>query len=267
MVLGDDDFATIVAAIRQGRVMFDNIQKFLRYLLASNMGEVATVFLGVVLADELGLTEATGRRVVVPLLATQILWINLVTDSAPALALGVDPEIDDVMARGPRPAGGPDPRPVDVAPRARWSGCCWRGDAATLDRFLPGGLVDGHDTLATARTAAFTTLVLGQLLFALSARSGQGSGAPRSWVANRWLLGALLLGAALQVAVVEAPPLQAAFGTTGLDAGQWVWCGVAALLVVAVADLEKVLTSRRARRSRGPGGAAHEEQISVIVSR
>src|SRR5690606_4153592 len=99
----DDNYATIVAAVRQGRVIFDNIKKFIRYLLSSNMGEVATVFLGVVLGSFIGLADpGNPGATVVPLLATQILWINLVTDSGPALAMGVDPEIDDVMSRKPR---------------------------------------------------------------------------------------------------------------------------------------------------------------------
>jgi P-type E1-E2 ATPase len=90
MILVDDNFATIVAAVREGRGIFANIRKFLRFLLSSNIGEVLTMFLGVLLAGVIGL-EATGEAVAVPLLATQILWINLLTDSAPALALGVDP--------------------------------------------------------------------------------------------------------------------------------------------------------------------------------
>src|SRR5574337_102596 len=103
MILADDNFATIVEAVREGRAIFDNIRKFLRYLLSSNMGEVLTVFLGVVLARVIGLGQAdAGGTVVLPLLATQILWINLITDSTPALAMGVDPETDDVMARPPR---------------------------------------------------------------------------------------------------------------------------------------------------------------------
>jgi magnesium-transporting ATPase (P-type) len=97
---------------RQGRVIFENIKKFLRYLLSSNMGEVLTVFGGVVLAGVIGLDAASPEFVVLPLLATQILWINLVTDSAPALAMGVDPETDDVMARTPR---RPDERVIDAA--------------------------------------------------------------------------------------------------------------------------------------------------------
>ena len=91
MVLADDNFATIVAAVEEGRAIFSNIRKFLRYLLSSNIGEVMTMFFGVLLAEVIGLTAAGGDGVVLPLLATQILWINLVTDGAPALALGVDP--------------------------------------------------------------------------------------------------------------------------------------------------------------------------------
>ena len=102
MVLADDNFATIVAAVEEGRAIFSNIRKFLRYLLSSNIGEVMTMFFGVLLADVIGLT-AEGGGVVLPLLATQILWINLVTDGAPALALGVDPADADVMSEPPRP--------------------------------------------------------------------------------------------------------------------------------------------------------------------
>ncbi len=104
MVLADDNFATIVAAVEEGRAIFANIRKFLRYLLSSNIGEVMTMFFGVVLADAIGLTVAGQGTVVLPLLATQILWINLVTDGAPALALGVDPADADVMTQPPRPS-------------------------------------------------------------------------------------------------------------------------------------------------------------------
>lgn len=102
MILADDNFSTIVAAVREGRGIFDNIRKFLRYLLSSNVGEVFTVFGGVMLAGFLGITQPGSQGVIVPLLATQLLWINLLTDAAPALAMGVDPSTDDVMARKPR---------------------------------------------------------------------------------------------------------------------------------------------------------------------
>lgn len=102
MILADDNFSTIVAAVREGRGIFDNIQKFLRYLLGSNVGEVLTVFLGVVLAGFLGIKQPGSLGVTVPLLATQLLWINLLTDAAPALAMGVDPQTENVMDRKPR---------------------------------------------------------------------------------------------------------------------------------------------------------------------
>ena len=106
MVLADDNFATIVAAVEVGRSIFANIRKFLRYLLSSNIGEVMTMFFGVLLADVIGLRRADDG-LVLPLLATQILWINLVTDGAPALALGVDPPDAGVMDQPPRPKGEP----------------------------------------------------------------------------------------------------------------------------------------------------------------
>ena len=102
MVLADDNFASIVAAVEEGRAIFANIRKFLRYLLSSNIGEVLTMFFGVLLAGQIGL-DVGGDAVVLPLLATQILWINLVTDGPPALALGVDPADEELMDQPPRP--------------------------------------------------------------------------------------------------------------------------------------------------------------------
>ncbi|WP_419707234.1 cation-translocating P-type ATPase [Promicromonospora sp. NFX87] len=248
MILGDDNFATIVAAVRQGRVIFDNIKKFLRYLLSSNMGEVCTVLLGVLFAGVVGLEGAAGgEAVVVPLLATQILWINLVTDSGPALAMGVDPETDDVMARPPR---GAHERIIDAR---MWTGVLSIGlvmGIATLlaiDIFLPGGLVEGTDSLAVARTAGFTTLVLAQLFNVLNSRSETTSAFHRMF-AGRWLWGAIGLGVLLQVAVVQVPFLQVAFGTASLDLAHW---GVAVAMASSVLwfdELRKLLW-----RARHPG--------------
>lgn len=220
MILGDDNFATIVAAVRQGRIIFDNIRKFLRYLLSSNMGEVFTVFFGVALAGPIGLTGSGADAVVVPLLATQILWINLVTDTGPALAMGVDPEVDDVMARPPRALGD---RIIDGR---MWSGILSIGlvmgvaSLLTIDIFLPGGTIAGTDSLDVARTAGFTTLVFAQLFNVFNSRS-ESTSAFRRLFANRWLWGAVALGVVLQVAVVELPPLQVAFGTASLTLSHW----------------------------------------------
>jgi Ca2+-transporting ATPase len=248
MILADDDFTTIVAAVRQGREIFDNIKKFLRYLLSSNVGEVLTVFLGVVFAGVLGLTDASGGGLVLPLLATQVLWINLVTDSFPALAMGVDPEVDDVMARKPR-------KLTDRAIDGRmWGGIFTIGlvmAVATLfsiDLFLPGGFVDGDDTLQVARTVGFSTLVFAQMFNALNARS-ETTSAFRKLFANGWLWAAIVVAVALQVAVVEVPFLQAAFGTASLDVTQWIAC-VALGSVVLWYDEVRKLALRAFSRSR-----------------
>ncbi len=248
MILGDDNFATIVAALRQGRVIFDNITKFLRYLLSSNMGEVATVFFGVVFAGALGLADASaGGVIVVPLLATQILWINLVTDSGPALAMGVDPETDDVMSRPPRRAG------ARILDRRMWTvilGIGFVMAAATLltiDIFLPGGLVEGTGDLDTARTAGFTTLVLAQLFNALNSRSDTTS-AFRHLFVNPWLWGSLALAAILQLLVVEVPALQVAFGTAPLSPSQWGVAVAMASTVLWAGELGKLVLRWRARR-------------------
>jgi len=247
MILGDDNFATIVAAVRQGRVIFDNIKKFLRYLLSSNMGEVLTVFLGVVFAGLIGLNEASNEVIVLPLLATQILWINLVTDSTPALAMGVDPEIDDVMARRPRKL---TERAIDAR--------MWRGIVSvglvmalvalfSIDLFLPGGLVEGSDTLEVARTAGFTTLVLAQLFNALNARS-ETTSAFHGLFANKWLWGSILLGVVLQVAVVEVPFLQVAFGTASMDLAHWGACVALASAVLWYDEVRKIVLRGLGRR-------------------
>jgi potassium/sodium efflux P-type ATPase len=253
MILADDNFATIVAAVREGRVIYDNIRKFLRYLLYSNMGEVLTVFLGVVLAGVIGLSSSADETIVLPLLATQILWINLVTDSAPALAMGVDPEIDDVMARAPRPRGA---RTVDGG---MWAGIVTTGVViaiaalATMDTFLAGGLIDLYeDDLDVARTAAFTTIVLANLLTAFNARSTTLS-AFNGIGTNRWLLAAVALGLVLQIAVVHVPFLQVAFGTAALDAAHWLITLAFASLVLWVEEIRKVFLRRRSRRRPGSG--------------
>ncbi|HSO91667.1 MAG TPA: cation-translocating P-type ATPase [Arthrobacter sp.] len=255
MILGDDNFATIVSAVRQGRVIFENIEKFLRYLLSSNMGEVFTVFLGVVFAGAIGLAGASPGEVAVPLLATQILWINLVTDSGPALAMGVDPEIDDVMARRPRQRGD------RIIGTRMWLGILSIGlvmgvaSLLTIDIFLPGGLVPGgSDSLDVARTAGFTTLVFAQLFNAFNSRSETTSAFRRLFV-NKWLWGSVLLATVLQVAVVELPFLQRAFGTASLDPAHWAVCVAMASIVLWFDELRKIVLRagerRREARTRG----------------
>ncbi|MFZ1118169.1 MAG: HAD-IC family P-type ATPase [Propionibacteriaceae bacterium] len=246
MILADDNFATIIEAVREGRGIFDNIKKFLRYLLSSNMGEVLTVFLGVVLAGVIGLT-GTGEAVVLPLLATQILWINLITDSGPALAMGVDPETEDVMARPPRKL---TERVIDTR---MWAGVLEIGAVMavvtllTIDMYLPGGLIEGTQQLERARTAAFTVLVFCQLFNCFNARSETTSAFHHLFV-NRWLRGAIALSVVLQIAVVHIGFLNTAFGTVPLSWDQWLVCIAMGSVVLWFSELRKLL-ARSLRRS------------------
>ena len=248
MILADDNFATIVEAVHEGRATLDNIRKFLRYLLSSNMGEVLTVFLGVVGAGVIGLksTETdAGGAVVLPLLATQLLWINLITDSAPALAMGVDPATDDLMARKPRHVND---RLID---RRMWLSVIQTGvvialvTLLTMDFYLPGGLItrsgDNSGDLTTARTAGFTVLVFSSLFTCFTARSDTTSAFANLFV-NPWLWGAISLSLLLQVAVVQVPFLNIAFGTAPLALNQWLVCAAMASLVLIYSEGQKLLT-------------------------
>jgi P-type Ca2+ transporter type 2C len=247
MVLADDNFASIVAAVEEGRAIFANIRKFLRYLLSSNIGEVMTMFVGVLLADVIGLTAEGGSGVVLPLLATHILWINLVTDGAPALALGVDPADAGVMHAPPRPRG------EGVITRRMWAGIVFvgvimaAGTLLVLDASLPGGLLEGSGTMRYAQTMAFTTLVFFSLFTVSNARSDERS-AFVGLFSNTWLWGAVLVSLVLQTAVVYLPFLQQAFSTVGLSVGDWLRCAAVASSVLWLRELSKVVTRATLRR-------------------
>jgi Ca2+-transporting ATPase len=246
MVLTDDNFASIVAAVEEGRSIFANIQKFLRYLLSSNIGEVLTIFFAVVLGGVIGLTDAGEEALVLPLLATQILWINLVTDGPPALALGLDPADPRVMSKPPRPQG------TGVITRRMWSGIALvglimaAGTLLALDISLPGGLIEGSGDLPHARTMAFTTLMLFQLFNVPNARSDARS-AFSELFHNPWLWGAILFSLLLQFLVVYAPFMQPAFGTVGLSPADWLLCAAIASSVLWLREVSKLVARARRR--------------------
>jgi Ca2+-transporting ATPase len=242
IVLADDNFASIVAAVDEGRAIFANIRSFLRYLLSSNIGEVLTMFFGVLLADQLGLPSEKGA-VVLPLLATQLLWINLVTDGPPALALGVDPAEEDLMRQPPRPNGEP------VITGEMWRGILFTGSVMAavtlfmLDASLPGGLVDGSGDLRYAQTMAFNTLTLAQVFNVFNARSDQRSAFARLF-SNHWVWAAIGLSLALQLVVLNVPAMQQAFGTVGLGASDWFRCLLAASTILWLRELAKIFLRR-----------------------
>ena len=249
LVLTDDNFATIVAAVEEGRAVFTNIRKFLRYLLSSNAGEVLTVFFSVALAGPLGIGgEGT---LILPLLATQILWINLLTDGAPALALGVDPADPDLMSQPPRPQN------EGVIHRRMLAGIGLVGvvmAAGTLlifDAAMPGGWIEGPGGIEYGRTMAFTTLVLFQVFNAFNARSDIHS-AFRGLFRNRWLWAAVLLSVSLHFLVIYVPFLRTAFSTVRLSAGDWMRSVVVASSVLWIMEGVKFLTRPREADRRRP---------------
>ncbi|MGZ3642746.1 MAG: cation-translocating P-type ATPase [Ktedonobacteraceae bacterium] len=240
MILTDDNFASIVAAVEEGRAIFANIQKFLRYLLSSNFGEVLTMFFGVILAGVIGLIGEAGTAIVVPLLSTQILWINLLTDSGPALALGVDPRDPRQMQKPPR-----NPKSPAIS-NAMWVSIIIVGvimaisTLLIMDWSLPAGLIPGSGTLHYAQTMTFTALVLAQLFNVFNARSDQTS-AFRSLFTNKWVWLAILLSLLLQVAVLYLPFLQSAFSTVPLSLTDWLLCTAVASFVLWGRELTKLV--------------------------
>jgi P-type Ca2+ transporter type 2C len=259
MVLTDDNFASIVAAVEEGRGIYDNIRKYLIYLLSSNAGELLTMFAGVMLASLIGLTTVDGR-LFLPLLAAQLLWINLITDGAPALALGIDPKEEDLMRRPPRPHG------TGVLAAEDW----WRlagigtvmmvGTIAVLDAYYPGGLFTLFASGAApnaadedlARTMAFTTLMLFQLVNVYNCRSPWRS-ALSSLFDNTWLAAAVALSLAMHVLVIYVPVLQAAFHTAPLSLADWLVASATAGTLLVATELAKLIV----RRKRAPAYAAH----------
>jgi len=238
VVLADDNFATIVAAVEEGRSIFSNIRKFLRFLLSSNIGEVMTMFFGVLLAKFIGL-KAGEDGLALPLLATQILWINLVTDGAPALALGLDAADAEVMDKPPRPRG------ENVITRRMWAGIVFvgavmaTGTLLVLDASLPGGLIEGAGTMRYAQTMTFTTLMLFQMFNLFNARSDDRS-AFVGLFRNHWLWMAVGASLALQMAVIYLPFMQRAFSTVSLSPADWALCCGAASSVLWLREISKL---------------------------
>tara|TARA_R110001599_G_C12255528_1_gene660035 strand:+ start:807 stop:3665 length:2859 start_codon:yes stop_codon:yes gene_type:complete len=252
IILADDNFATIVAAVEEGRAIFANIRKFLRYLLASNIGEVLTMFFGVLLADVIGLTT-NGAGLALPLLATQILWINMVSDGAPALALGLDPGDKEAMNRPPRL------REEGVITHSMWAGIGFvgvitaTGTLFVLDASLPGGLVAGTGSLAYGQTMAFTTLVLFSMFTVFISRSDEQS-AFSGLFSNLWLWVAVGASLLLQMAVVYLPFLQKPFSTVSLSLEDWLFCTLVASSVLWLRELSKLII-RLQKSEAGPAAA------------
>jgi Ca2+-transporting ATPase len=230
LVLTDDNFTTIVTAVRRGRTIFDNVVKFVRYQLTTNVGAILVV----VTAALLGVAR--------PFSAIHVLWVNLITDGPPGIALGVDPPGPGTMRRPPRRPGS-----------AILTGQRLRVIALHAAVMAAGTLAvyawAGTGT-ARAATLAFTTFVLFQVANAFNVRAEGASAFTRHSLTNVRLWAALITVVALQVVVVQVPAMHGAFHTTGLRPTDWVIATATALGVVAVEEARVRLAYERQARRR-----------------
>jgi Ca2+-transporting ATPase len=234
MVITDDNFATIVGAVEQGRIIVNNIVRFIHYLFSSNLAEIATIFVAIMVGWPL------------PLGVMQILWLNLVTDIFPAMALALEPSAEGVMKVPPR-----DPKQPLMTARFGWL-IVWQGGllaGSTLAAFALGMRWYGEQGvgLRHAETMAFMTLALAQVFHAFNARSRRQSLFSARLFSNLWLWGATAICVLLQVAAVFLPPLRNVLRTTLLSATDWGLITIAALALVAVVELVKAIGRLRAR--------------------
>jgi Ca2+-transporting ATPase len=243
MVLQDDNFATIVAAVEQGRIILDNIVRFVRYILASNWAEILVMLL----APFFGMP--------IPLYPVQILWMNLVTDGLPALALGMEPGERNVMNRPPRSPQAPI---IDrgmgghilligglMAILSLALGYAYYG---TSEATVHGTMTETHYGQASLwQTMVFTVLVFSQLTLALAERSSRDSLFRIGIFSNRYMVGAVMLTFALQIAVLYVPFLRDFFRTTPLSLRELGLCMLVAVGVFAAAEVKKLLLRPRQR--------------------
>ncbi len=223
MVLADDNFATIVEAVRQGRGIYENIKKSVHFLLSSNIGEILTVFIAIFLGWP------------TPLVAIQLLWTNLVTDSLPAIALGVDDIDKEIMLRKPKsPKSGLFSDGLGIA--ILLEGCLIGG--VSLLAFNIGLLK--YD-LTAARTMAFSVLCMSQLVHAFNIRN-TGTVFSKSAVENKSLVFSFFLGIFMQVSIISLPAAAKLFKVTQLSFAQWQTVAVLCLVPLAVVEVQKFLT-------------------------
>ena len=223
MVLTDDNFATIVYAVREGRIIYDNIKKSVKFLLSSNIGEILTVMFGIIFGCA------------PPLTAIELLWVNLVTDSLPAIALGLDPPSDDIMTR----------KPTNVK-KGMFSGALWLsiafegmmiGALALLAYEL--GLTMTRDE-TTAQTMAFFVLSISQLVHAFNMRS-ERSVIRNGLFKNKFLVLSLILGTAAQLAVINIPKISEVFNVCPLNTVCTLVCIGLSVLPLFIVELQKLL--------------------------
>jgi Ca2+-transporting ATPase len=240
MVLVDDNFATIVAAVEEGRVIYDNIRKFIKYILATNSGEICVMLIAPLVGMPL------------PLLPLQILWMNLVTDGLPALALGVEPAEEDAMRRPPYPPN------ESIFARGLGRHVIWVGLLMAVVS-LGAGYAYWREGNASWQTMLFTTLTLSQMAHIMAIRTERRSLFRAGLLSNTPLLVAVVLTALLQVAIVQIPFLQGTFGTIDLSGRDFALSLVLSSIIFWSVELEKWWIKNRQTSSAqaASGGSPH----------
>ena len=229
LVLADDNFATIVSAVKEGRGIFENIKKSIQFLLSSNIGEVMTIFMGIVFGWE------------PPLVAIQLLWVNLVTDSLPAIALGLDPVDKSIMDQKPR-----DPKKGLFAD-GLWATICLEGGVIgglALLAYSIGFNVLSHHNIDVARTMAFCVLSVSQLFHAFNMRS-EKSVLNSRFFENKLLIFSLVTGIIMQMLVVSVPAFADVFKVCPLSVVAWAVVGILSAVPLLVVELQKAVTGKK----------------------
>lgn len=220
MVLTDDNFVTIVEAVKQGRNIYDNIKKAVHFLLATNIGEIVAIFVGLLL----GIKS--------PLLAIQLLWVNLVTDSLPAIALGLEKAENNIMNRLPR-----NPRKSLFAD-GLWGKITTEGVMIGVLTLVAFSIGNNLYSIEVGRTMAFLSLGILELVHSFNIK-GEESILKTGLFENRYLVGAFVLGTLLQVVVVVISPLAQIFDVVPLNSVQWLMTAIISILPVVIVELQK----------------------------
>lgn len=222
MILLDDNFVTIVEAVKQGRNIYDNIKKAIHFLISTNIGEIVTIFFGLVL----GIKS--------PLLAIQLLWINLVTDSLPAIALGLEKEEENIMSRLPR-----NPKKNLFADGLWWK-IIIEGSMLGMFTLLAFSIGNRLYSVEVGRTMAFLTLGILELVHSFNIKSEE-SIFKIGVLENKYLVGALVLGVILQVIVVVVSPLAQVFSLVPLTGMQWLYTILIAVAPIPIVEIQKAV--------------------------
>lgn len=226
MILADDNFVTIVEAVKEGRHIYENIKKAMHFLLATNIGEIVTILLGLLFGYE------------APLIAIQLLWINLVTDSLPAIALGLEPVDKNIMNKKPIESK------KGLFADGLWGKIIVEGTMIGVLTLLAFSIGNNLSGLKTGRAIAFVTLSMLELVHSFNIKS-EGTIFSKELFNNIYLIGAFLIGGLLQIGVVSIPQIANIFDVVPLNLTQWMYVAGISVLPIVIIEIQKRLNDYR----------------------